>query len=168
MPREHEHDLIYSHHYLRALFEPIFLQDFLMMMAFFPKNIHWSSLFPPKTRVNTDRVPPGHPITLLKSDKSIWPSYRLKGLLRRVYFPWERINWIKEEQSSDGKDFIIPRDLLKPVSIKLRVTGTGINLGTVSFLPECKEKTGILCLNMIYPGWKIPITSTNLCMNLRQ
>ena len=42
-------------------------------------------------------------------------------LLRHVYFPWDRINWIKEEQSSDGKDFIIPRDLLKPVSIKLRV-----------------------------------------------
>ena len=37
--------------------------------------------------------------------------------------------------------------------------------GTVSFFARM---TGILCLNMIYPGWKIPITSTNLCMNLRQ
>ena len=68
-----------------------------MMIAFFPRNIHWSSLL-----IN-----------------SIWPPYRLKGLLRRVYFPWERINWIKEEQSSDSKDFIIPRDFLKQVSIKV-------------------------------------------------
>ena len=69
-----------------------------MMIAFFPRNIHWSSLL-----IN-----------------SIWPPYRLKGLLRRVYFPWDRINWIKEEQStSDSKDFIIPRDFLKQVSIKV-------------------------------------------------
>ena len=60
MPRGHEHDPIYSHHYLRALFELIFLQVFLendcngkkkekknvvpfldaMMIAFFPRNIH--------------------------------------------------------------------------------------------------------------------------------
>ena len=150
-----------------------------MMIAFFPRNIHWSSLL-----IN-----------------SIWPPYRLKGLLRRVYFPWDCINWIKEEQSSDSKDFIIPRDFLKQVSIKVWETTkkqlvyvtkpassqchlifiikflfhdvsflwhelfSGINLGTVSFLARM---TGILCLNMIYPGWKIPITSTNLCMNLRQ
>ena len=25
----------------------------------------------------------------------------------RVYFPWNRINWIKEELSNDGNDFII-------------------------------------------------------------
>ena len=69
-----------------------------MMIAFFPRKIHWSSLL-----IN-----------------SIWPPYRLKGLLRRVYFPWDRINWIKEEQStSDSKDFIIPRDFLKQVSIKV-------------------------------------------------
>ena len=68
-----------------------------MMIAFFPRNIHWSSLL-----IN-----------------SIWPPYRLKGLLRRVHFPWDRINWIKEEQSSDSKDFIIPRDFLKQVSIKV-------------------------------------------------
>ena len=65
---------------------------------FSPRNILWSSLL-----IN-----------------SIWPPYRLKGLLRRVYFPWDRINWIKEEQStSDSKDFIIPRDFLKQVSIKV-------------------------------------------------
>ena len=27
---------------------------------------------------------------------------------RREYFPWDRINWIKEALSNDGKDFIIP------------------------------------------------------------
>ena len=35
----------------------------------FPKNIQWSSLFARKARVNTERVPPGHPIILLKSIK---------------------------------------------------------------------------------------------------
>ena len=35
-----------------------------------------------------------------------------------MYFPWDRNNWIKEELSTDGKDFIIPSNLLKPVSIK--------------------------------------------------
>ena len=39
------------------------------MIAFFPRNIHWSSFFARKARVNTKRVPPGHPIILLKSIK---------------------------------------------------------------------------------------------------
>ena len=34
---------------------------------------------------------------------------------RPVHFPWDRINWIKEEPSSEGEDLIIPWDLLKPV-----------------------------------------------------
>ena len=36
------------------------------------------------------------------------------------HFPLNCINWIKEELSNDGKAFIIPWDLLKPVSIKLK------------------------------------------------
>ena len=39
------------------------------MIAFFPRNIQWRSLFARKTRVNTERVPPGHTIILLKSNK---------------------------------------------------------------------------------------------------
>ena len=41
----------------------------VIMIAFFPKNMQRSSLFARKARVNTERVPPGHPITLLKSNK---------------------------------------------------------------------------------------------------
>ena len=37
--------------------------------TFFPRNMRWSSLFARKARVNTERVPPGHPIILVKSDK---------------------------------------------------------------------------------------------------
>ena len=33
----------------------------------------------------------------------------------RVYFPRDRINWIKEVLSNDYKVFVIPWDLLKPV-----------------------------------------------------
>ena len=80
MPKGHEHDPIYPQQYLRALFGPIFLYVFLArnidvlcldvkMIAFFPRNIHWSSLLDRKACVNTERVPPGHPIILLKSTK---------------------------------------------------------------------------------------------------
>ena len=41
----------------------------VITIAFFPRNIHLSSLFARKARVNTDQVPPGHPIILLKSNK---------------------------------------------------------------------------------------------------
>ena len=41
----------------------------VIMIAFFPRNIRWSSLFAWKAHVNTERVPPGHPIILLKSNK---------------------------------------------------------------------------------------------------
>ena len=41
----------------------------VIMIAFFPRNIRWSSLFARKAHVNTERLPPGHPIILLKSNK---------------------------------------------------------------------------------------------------
>ena len=41
----------------------------VIMNAFFPRNIQGSYLFARKARVNTERVPPGHPIILLKSNK---------------------------------------------------------------------------------------------------
>ena len=40
--------------------------------------------------------------------------------MRRLYFPWDRIYWIKEGLSNYGKAFIISWDLLKSVSIKLK------------------------------------------------
>ena len=36
-----------------------------------------------------------------------------------VYFLWDRFNWIKKELPNDGRAFLIPWDLLQPVSIKL-------------------------------------------------
>ena len=38
------------------------------MITFFQRNIHCSSLFARKALVNTERVAPGHPIILLKSN----------------------------------------------------------------------------------------------------
>ena len=69
MPRGHEHDLIYSHQYLRALFGPIFRQVFLekdcnlmgkkdrcarragciIMIAFFPEKYTVKVSFCPKS-----------------------------------------------------------------------------------------------------------------------
>ena len=41
----------------------------VIIIAFFPRNIQWSSLFAQKACVKTEQVPPGHPIILLKSNK---------------------------------------------------------------------------------------------------
>ena len=41
----------------------------VITIALFPRNIHRSSLFARKARVNTERVPPGHLIILLKSNQ---------------------------------------------------------------------------------------------------
>ena len=87
--------------YVRAHFGPIFLYGFLekdcngekkilvpcldvIMIAFFPRNIQWSSLFARKARVNTERVPPGHPIILLKPNKFKMTSVSVKRSILRV------------------------------------------------------------------------------------
>ena len=55
--------------------------------TFFPRNMRSSSLFARKARVNTERVPPGHPIILVKSDKlnmaavSVKRSIELKPIM---------------------------------------------------------------------------------------
>ena len=37
-----------------------------------------------------------------------------------MYFPWDRINWIKDVLSNDSKAFLISWDFLKPVYTKLK------------------------------------------------
>ena len=85
MPRGQEHDLIYSQQYLRALFGPIFLSVFLEKYCngkndrcavfgcnndhLFPEKCTLKCSFCPKSRVNTERVPPRHTTILLKSNK---------------------------------------------------------------------------------------------------
>ena len=73
----------YTHSvYVHALFGPVFLEKDcngkksivvpcldVMMNAFFPGNIQWSSLFAGKARVNTEQLPPGHSLILPKSNK---------------------------------------------------------------------------------------------------
>ena len=51
------------------------------MIAFSPRNIHLSSLFARKARANTERVPPGDPIILRKSNKFNMAAVSEKGLL---------------------------------------------------------------------------------------
>ena len=84
MPRGHEHDPIYSLSICTRAFWANFSLSFpwkrlqweekivvpcldVIMNAFFLRNIQWSSHFARKARVNTEQVPPGHPIILLKS-----------------------------------------------------------------------------------------------------
>ena len=54
----------------------------VITIAFFPRNIHSSSLFARKARVNTERVPPGHPIILLKSNK-----FNMAAVLVKRFIP---------------------------------------------------------------------------------
>ena len=102
MPRGHEHDLIYSHQYLRALFgliprkrlqweKKIVVPSLdVITNTFFPRNMHWSSLFARKARVNTERVPPGHPIILVKSDKLNMASVSVKRSINS--YIWDKQN----------------------------------------------------------------------------
>ena len=79
VPKGHEQDLIYSLCLYTRFSGQFFFTSFLekgcngkknvIMIAFFPRNIQWSSLFAQKARVNTERVLPWHSIILLKSNK---------------------------------------------------------------------------------------------------
>ena len=85
MPRGHEHDLIYSPSIYARFSDQFFFKFSLKKIVmgkkdrcavfgcnndcFFPWNIQWHSLFARKARVNTEWVPSGHPIILLKSNK---------------------------------------------------------------------------------------------------
>ena len=51
----------------------------------FPRNIHWSSLFARKARGNTERVLPGHPIILLKSNKFNMASVSVTRSIQGVW-----------------------------------------------------------------------------------
>ena len=52
----------------------------------FPEKYTVSSLFAQKARVNTERVPPGHPIILLKSNKFNMAAVSVKRSIR-----WEKL-----------------------------------------------------------------------------
>ena len=54
----------------------------VIMIAFFSRNIQWSSLFSPKGRVSNQRVPPEHPIILLKSNKFNMAAVSVKRFTR--------------------------------------------------------------------------------------
>ena len=58
------------------------------MIAFFPRNIHWSSLFAREAIVNTEWVPPGHPIILHKSKK-----FNMAAVLVKRSIDWSWTNW---------------------------------------------------------------------------
>ena len=58
----------------------------VIMIAFFPRNIQWSSLFPQKACVNTEQVPPEHPIILLKSNKFNMAAVLVKKGLFKFLF----------------------------------------------------------------------------------
>ena len=81
MPTGHKDDPLYSHQYLRSLSGQLFFKFFFSLSSFsrkrlkwkkkivvpslnvitnvfFPRNIHWTSLFAGKERENTERVPP--------------------------------------------------------------------------------------------------------------
>ena len=79
----------------------------VIMIAFFPRNLHWSSLFAWKARVNQNkRVPPGHPIILLKSNKFNMDAVSVKkGLFFKCWLIFLESNSRKLYRSSGkGKE----------------------------------------------------------------
>ena len=83
-PGGHEHDIldpIYSlsiyarfsgQFFLKFSYKKIVIRKKIVvpcldvtMIAFFPKNIQRSSIFARKAHVNTEQVPPGHPVILV-------------------------------------------------------------------------------------------------------
>ena len=79
MPRGHEHDLIYSLRFTRTFSVQFFFKFSQKKIVMGKKDrcavfgLNNDHLFPQKytlykARVNTERVPPGHPIILLKSN----------------------------------------------------------------------------------------------------
>ena len=95
-PGGHEHDLIYSLSIRTRAFWANFSLQWekkivvscldVIMNTFFPINIQWSSLFARKVPVNTERVPPGHPIILLTSNKFNMASVLVKRSIFFHYF----------------------------------------------------------------------------------
>ena len=86
MPRGHEHNQVYSliiyarfsgQFFFKFSWRKIIMRkkDRCAVFGFnndrlFPEtNLQWSSLFARKARVNTERVPPGHPLIPLKPNK---------------------------------------------------------------------------------------------------
>ena len=57
----------------------------ILVITFFSINIQRSSLFARKARVNTERVPPGHPIILLKSNNFNMAAVQVKRSIRTTY-----------------------------------------------------------------------------------
>ena len=54
----------------------------VIMIASLPRNIQRSSLFARKVGINTERVPPGHPTILLKSNKLNMATVSVKRSIR--------------------------------------------------------------------------------------
>ena len=102
MPRGHEHDLMYLHQYLRALFGTIFLYVFLEKDCnekkdrcavfgcnndrLFPEKYTLKFPFCPKSAeiLSEYLPPPGHPIILLKSNKFNMATVSLKRSIQGV------------------------------------------------------------------------------------
>ena len=57
----------------------------VIMITFLPTNNHWSSHFAQKAYVNTERVPPGHPIILLKYNKFNMAAVSVKRSIRWLF-----------------------------------------------------------------------------------
>ena len=77
----------------------------IIMIAFFPRNIHLSSLFARKACLNTERVPPVHPIILLKSNEFNMAAASVKRSIN--YDRWDdlprRVAWSSRPDLRQGQ-----------------------------------------------------------------
>ena len=83
------------------------------MITFFQRNIHCSSLFARKARVNTERVPPGHPIILLKSNKFNMAAVSVKRSIVKAAFELKSSRGCEKRSKASPDRRIVKRLLIK-------------------------------------------------------
>ena len=85
----------------------------VIMIAFFPRNFKWTSLFARKARVSAERVPPGHLIILLKSNKFNMAAVSVKRSIVKAAFELKSSRGCEKRSKASPDRRIVKRLLIK-------------------------------------------------------
>ena len=83
------------------------------MIAFFPRNFKWTSLFTRKARASTERVPPGHLKILLKSNRFNMAAVSVKRSIVKAAFELKSSRGCEKRSKASPDRRIVKRLLIK-------------------------------------------------------
>ena len=83
------------------------------MIAFFPRNFKWTSLFARKARASTERVPSGHLIILLTSNKFNMAAVSVKRSIVKAAFELKSSRGCEKRSKASPDRRIVKRLLIK-------------------------------------------------------